>query len=168
MSWDRPVTVSLSLNFYAPPGSFGVGENILDDWNLYLRGFFQSGKRYTPAVFTGAYSEQGRPEYDYVPGERFTQIAEDWFYIDLNFEKYFQVSNFKFSVFMEVNNILDTQNSTIINPVTGKAYEYGDNVPSSWNDPRYPDLQAPITPYPFNPARYLTRRNLKLGVTFNF
>jgi hypothetical protein len=69
---------------------------------------------------------------------------------------------------MEVNNLLDTQNSTIINPVTGKAYEYGDNVPSSWNDPRYPDLQAPITPYPFNPARYLTKRNLKLGVTFSF
>ena len=168
LSWDRPVTVALSLNFYASPGTFGIGENILDDWNLYLRGFFQSGKRYTPAVFTGTIEPDGRKEYEYVLGERFTQIGEDWFYIDANFEKYFEVSNFKFSLFIEVNNVLDTQNSTILNPVTGKAYEYGDDVPSSWNDPRYPDLQAPITPYPFNPARYLTKRNIKFGFSFSF
>jgi hypothetical protein len=119
-------------------------------------------------VFTGTVEPDGRKEYDYVLGERFTQIAEDWFYIDVNFAKYFEVSSFKFSLFIEVNNVLNTQNSTIINPVTGKAYEYGDDVPSSWNDPRYPDLQAPITPYPFNPARYLTTRNMKFGITFNF
>lgn len=52
--------------------------------------------------------------------------------------------------------------------MTGKAYEYGDDVPASWNDPRYPDLQAPITSYPFNPARYLTRRNIKFGVSLRF
>ena len=69
---------------------------------------------------------------------------------------------------MEINNLLDTKNSAIINPVTGKAYEYGDNVPSIWNDPRYPDLQAPISTYPFNPARYLTRRNMKVGVSLRF
>ena len=74
----------------------------------------------------------------------------------------------KFAISVEVNNLLDTKNSAIINPVTGKAYEYGDDVPASWNDPRYPDLQAPITSYPFNPARYLTRRNIKFGVSLRF
>ncbi|NOX65087.1 MAG: hypothetical protein GXO85_04630, partial [Chlorobi bacterium] len=54
------------------------------------------------------------------------------------------------------------------NPTTGKAYEYGDPTPSTWNDPLYPDLQAPISPYPFNPARYLTRRNVRLGLSFRF
>ena len=168
LSWDRPVTVNLSLNFFAQKGSFGFGEEIIDNWSLYLRGFYQSGKRYTPAVYTGSIDEQGRKEYEYVQGERYTEIADDWFYVDLNFEKYFDLSGLSFSVFLEVNNILDNQNSTIINPVTGRAYEYGDDVPSSWNDPRYPDVQAPITPYPLNPARYLTKRNLKFGVTFNF
>ena len=86
----------------------------------------------------------------------------------MNFEKYFELSGLQFSVFVEVNNLLDTDNSTIINPVTGRAYEYGDDVPGSWNDPRYPDVQAPISAYPFNPARYLTRRNIKFGVTFKF
>jgi hypothetical protein len=88
--------------------------------------------------------------------------------VDLNFEKYFELMNFNISVFVEINNLLDTQNSSIINSVTGKAYEYGDDVPSSWNDPRYPDLQAPIIAYPYNPARYLTRRNIKFGVGIRF
>ena len=69
---------------------------------------------------------------------------------------------------MEVNNLLDTKNSAVINPVTGKAYENGDPVPYTWNDPSYPDLQAPISPYPLNPSRYLTRRNIKFGVSLKF
>ena len=67
-----------------------------------------------------------------------------------------------------MNNIFDAKNSAIINPVTGRAYEFGDNTPLGWNDPVYPDLQAPISPYPYNPARYLTRRNIKLGISFKF
>lgn len=168
LSWDRPITASLSLNFFAQPGSFGFGENIIDNWNIYLRGFYQSGKRYTPAVFTGSIDQDGRKEYETVPGEYNTENADDWFYIDLNFEKYFDLSGLSFSVFVEVNNILDNKNSAIINPVTGRAYEYGDDVPSSLNDPRYPDVQAPILAYPFNPARYLTKRNIKFGITFSF
>ena len=108
---------------------FGFAPGILDDYNLYLRFFFQSGKRYTPAVFTGSVDEQGRAEYEYVTDERYGKIGDNWFWIDLNFEKYFQFLNFKFSVFVEVNNLLDTKNSAIINPVTGRAYEYGDDVP---------------------------------------
>ena len=168
LSWDRPITASISGNFYIEPGTFGTGEGILDDWSLYIRAFFQSGKRYTPAVFTGSIDQQGRKEFEYVKDERYGEIGDDWFYIDMNFEKYFKIGNNTFSFFIEVNNLLDNKNSAIINPVTGKAYEYGDDVPGSWNDPRYPDLQAPISAYPLNPARYLTRRNVKFGVTFKF
>ncbi len=168
LSWDRPITAFISTNFYAEPGSFGFAENIIDDWSLYLRAFYQSGKRYTPAVFTGYIDEQGRKEYEYIRNERFNKIGDDWFYIDLNFEKYFRLGSLSLSLFMEVNNLLDNQNSIIINPVTGRAYEFGDDVPSSWNDPRFPDVQAPISPFPYNPARYLTKRNIKFGVTFRF
>ena len=168
LSWDRPLTVTLSANFYVEQGSFGMGEGILDDWSLYFRAFYQSGRRYTPVVFTGAIDEQGRKEYEFVRTQRFGEIGDDWFYIDLNFEKYFRIASNTFSFFIEVNNLLDTKNSTILNPVTGRAYEFGDDVPSSWNDPRFPDVQAPISPFPFNPARYLTRRNIKFGVSFKF
>ncbi|MEJ2194870.1 MAG: TonB-dependent receptor [Ignavibacteriaceae bacterium] len=168
VSWDRPFTASVSTNFYVAPGSFGFGEDILDDWNLYIRAFFQSGKRYTPAVYTGFTDEQGRKEYDLVRDERLGEIGADWFYIDLNFEKYLRIGSNTLSFFIEVNNLTDKQNSTIINPVTGRAYETGDDVPSYWNDPSYPDVQAPITPFPYNPARYLTRRNMRFGVSFTF
>ena len=168
LSWDRPITASVSASFYVEPGTFGFGENLLDDWSLYFRAFFESGKRYTPAVFTGFIDQSGRKEYEYIQDERYGNIGDNWFYVDMNFEKYFELSGLQFSAFVEVNNLLDTDNSAIINPVTGKAYEYGDDVPGSWNDPRYPDVQAPISAYPFNPARYLTRRNIKFGVTFKF
>ncbi len=170
MPWDRPLTVNLTTNFYIEKGSplFGFAPNILDDYNIYLRFFFESGKRYTPAYFTGSYQSNGKPEYEYVQNESYSAVGDNWFWIDLNFEKYFEVKPLKFTVSIEINNLLDTKNSAIIDPVTGKAYEYGDPVPSTWNDPRYPDLQAPISAYPFNPARYLTRRNIKFGLSFNF
>lgn len=170
VSWDRPFTVSASTNFYLPKGEglFGFAPGILDDMNLYLRAFFQSGKRYTPAVFTGTYDSDGRPEYISDRTNRYSEVGDNWFWIDLNFEKYIQVGDMKFTFLFEVNNLLDTKNSAIINPVTGEAYEYGDPTPSSWNDPLYPDLQAPISPYPYNPARYLTRRNIKFGIGFKF
>ncbi len=169
-SWDRPFTGTLTTTFFVEKGEplFGFLPGILDDYNVYLRFFYESGKRYTASVFTGNYETDGRPEYETDTKNRYSKIGADWFWIDLNFEKYFSIGELKFSVSVEVNNLLDTKNSAIINPVTGKAYEYGDNVPSSWNDPKYPDLQAPITAYPLDPARYLTRRNIKVGMSLRF
>jgi outer membrane receptor protein involved in Fe transport len=169
MAWDRPINASVAANFYVEKENalFGVGNGILDDYNLTLRAQFQSGKRYTTVVYTGI-TETGRPEYEASNYDRYSRLGDNWFWIDVNFEKYFSISGFKFSLFVEINNLFDTKNSAIINPVTGKAYEVGDPTPLSWNDPLYPDLQAPINPYPYNPARYLTRRNIKLGLSFRF
>jgi outer membrane receptor protein involved in Fe transport len=170
VTWDRPINASVSLNFYVEKGNplFGFAPGILDDYNLYIRFFYQSGKRYTPAVFTNSYQTDGRPIYEFIRSERNSKLGDDWFWIDLNFEKYFVIDKLKFSLFVEINNLLDSKNSAIINPVTGRAYELGDPVPNSWNDPKYPDLQAPINPYPFNPARYLTKRNIKFGISLRF
>lgn len=170
VSWDRPLTISSSLNFYVRKDQplFGFAPGILDDYNFYIRFFYQSGKRYTQAIFTGNYDTDGRPEYvtDYkhINGK----IGENWFWIDLNFEKSFSFLGLNLAFLIEINNLLDTKNSAIVNPVTGRAYEYGDKTPISWNDPLYPDLQAPISTFPFNPARYLTRRNIKLGFNLKF
>lgn len=170
VSWDRPFTANVAANFYVEKGKplFGFAQGILDDINLYIRFFYQSGKRYTPALFTGNYSTDGRPDYEFLRTERNSKVAQDWMWVDLNLEKYFAFGGLRFSLFLEVSNLLDFKNSAIINPVTGKAYEYGDPVPNAWNDPNYPDLQSPISPYPDNPARYLTRRNIKLGFSLRF
>jgi len=170
MIWDRPVQASLNLNFYVEKNKplFGFGRGVLDDYNVYVRVFYQSGKRYTPYYFTGKYLEDGRPVYIINRKNRNGAIGKNWFWVDMNFEKFFTVAKLKFSVRMEVNNVFDFKNSAIINPVTGRAYEYGDPTPLSWNDPLYPSYQAPLDPYPFNPARYLTRRNVKAGITLRF
>ena len=169
MPWDRPITATLTTNFYVGKGEalFGFGNGILDDYNLYLRFFIESGKRYTPAYFTG-YDGQGRPIYISSTTDLYTDVGKKWFWIDLNFEKYIPIGDLELSFVIEINNLLDTKNSAIINPVTGKAYEDGDSVPYGWNDPNYPDLQLPISPYPFDPSRYLTRRNIKFGLSLKF
>ena len=170
MAWDRPITTSASASFYVEKGKplFGFGEGILDDYNLYVRAFFESGKRYTPAYFTSSYTLDGRPEYEYDRTNRYGSVGDNWLWVDLNFEKYFSLASMNFTLSVEVNNLFDTHNSAIINPVTGEAYEAGDPTPVSWNDPRFPDLQSPISPYPYDPARYLTRRNIKFGISLRF
>jgi len=170
LPWDRPFTVTATGNFYVAKNEplFGFLPGVLDDYNVYVRGFFQSGKRYTASIFSGNYDTDGRPIYETDRKNRNAEIGDNWFWIDLNFEKYFYIDKIRFSLFMEITNLFDMQNSAIINPVTGRAYEVGDPTPSSWNDPNYPDLQAPISPYPLNPARYLTRRNMKFGISLRF
>jgi outer membrane receptor protein involved in Fe transport len=166
LSWDKPFLASANLYFYAEKGKglFGLGRNILDDVSLKTRLFFQSGKRYTEQILTG-YLENGRPEYEPDFNNINGKIAENWFYIDLDIDKYFKMFDLEWGLTFSVYNLLNTKNSTIINPVTGRAYELGDPTPNSYNDPLYPDLQAPISPYPFNPARFLVPRNIKFGIS---
>ena len=168
--WDRPVQVSLNLNFTVPPGEplFGFGEGILDDYNLYTRLFFQSGKRYTPGRLVGYNATTGRPEYIANIDQGLEAIGDNWFYIDINFEKYFDVGIGKLIATVEIENLLDRQNSQIINPVTGQAYEYGDPTPPSYNDPLYPQLTGDISPFPYNPARYLKPRTIRVSLAFRF
>lgn len=66
---------------------------------------------------------------------------------------------------LKIMNLFNNKNSSIINPVTGRAYEFGDPTPNSFNDPLYPDLQAPISPYPFNPARFSAPRQIMFGIS---
>jgi outer membrane receptor protein involved in Fe transport len=163
--WDRPFQFSFNTNFFVPRGQPLFGFSMLDDISLHVRAFYQSGRRYTPMYRVGETAD-GRPIFESDRTNLFGEIGDPWFWVDLNFEKQFRAVGTRWTFFMEVINLFDNKNSTIINPVTGQAYEQGDPTPNSWNDPLYPDLQAPLSPYPFNPARYLTHRNIRLGLSF--
>ena len=169
LGWDRPITASANLFFKIEKGKgfFGFGKNILDNINIKTRLFFQSGKRYTPQILTG-YFDDGRPEYTTDYDNLYANVGENWFYVDLDIDKYINIYNLDVVFNLSIKNLFNNNNSTILNPVTGRAYEYGDPTPNSWNDPLYPDLQAPLDPYPFNPARYLAPRNIKFGVSIKF
>jgi len=166
LSWDKPFQASANLYFNVTKGKglFGFGENVLDDITFKTRIFFQSGKRYTPQTQIGTLPN-GRPEYIADINNINGAIGSDWFWVDLDIDKYFYINSLQFVVNLSIDNLFNNLNSTIINPVTGTAYEYGDPTPNYVNDPLYPDLQAPITPYPFNPSRYLAPTNIKFGLS---
>ena len=151
-----------------------LGVKIPDDWNLNVRAFAQAGRRYTPQYFTGTTLLDGRPEYDDdldqngESDDPYGKLGATWFWVDLSFEKYFKLIGLEYTLMLEVVNLLDRKNSQIINPITGRAYDLGDPTPTSWNDPFYPDTQAPLDPFPFNPARFLTQRNVRMGLSVRF
>ncbi|MCK5573018.1 MAG: TonB-dependent receptor [Bacteroidetes bacterium] len=168
--WDRPVQVAVNLNFIVPKGAplFGIGNGILDDWNLFFRFFYQSGKRYTPYLLVGADAATGRPEYIRDISRELEFIGDDWFIVNFNVEKYFDFGFGTLVASVEVQNVLDRKNTQIVNPVTGRAYEFGDPTPTSRNDPLFPQLTGDIDPFPYNPARYLSPRTLLLSLAFRF
>ncbi len=167
MSWDRPLQLSANLTFYNQKenGIFGFGKGVLDDFDTYLRFFFESGKRYTPYYFTNTYAADGEPLYSEDIQHPYSKIGANWFYIDFNFDKNISIGGMDMTFLVEVENLLNNLNSDIINPVTGRAYQLGDPLPPSWNDPRYPELTAPISPYPLDQSKYLPPRNIKVGVS---
>ena len=174
--WDRPWQISAYATFNMPKGKgprLGFFK-LPDDWSLSLNFFGQAGKRYTPYYPTGNVLPDGRPEYDDdldhngEPDDPWGKVASPWIWLNANFNKYFKVRGLEFVFTVEVLNLFDRKNSDIINPVTGRAYELGDPTPPSWNDPLYPDRQAPLKPYPFNPARYLNPRNVRVGLSVRF
>ncbi len=71
---------------------------------------------------------------------------------------------------LEITNVTDAKNSAIVNPVTGRAFEYGDDVPTEWRDPRYIDPRDPRSNNlpPDNPARYYEGRHFLTGLSFRF
>ncbi len=174
--WDRPWQISAVANFYLDKGQAPhfLGVKIPENWNLNIRLFAQAGRRYTPQFFTGLFLPNGRPQYssdlDFngQADDPFGKVGQYWFWINLNFEKYFSIAGLRYTFMVEVENLLDRKNPQIINPVTGSAYEFGDPTPTSFNDPLFPETQAPISPFPFNPARYLTQRNVRVGLSVRF
>ncbi len=168
--WDRPLQVSANLNFSVQKDEplFDFGKGIFDDYNLYVHLSYQSGKRYTPQKFIGLDAATGRPVYIADLDRINDELGENWFYVDLNFEKYFDVGFGKLIAAVEVQNLLDNKNSQVINPVTGRAYEYGDATPQSYNDPLYPQLTGNVSPYPYDPARYKEPRTIRFSLAFRF
>jgi outer membrane receptor protein involved in Fe transport len=167
-AWDRPWNISANLTYLvgnSPPQLFGI--TLPRDWQVNLRFFAQAGKRYTPAVFSGQYRTDGRPiyyaTYDVEEKNLYSKIGSNWMTFDLSLKKNYKLWGIKYTLFMEVKNLFNRRNAQIINPVTGKAYEYGDPLPGDWNDPVYPNRQWPHDAYPYDPARYSAPRQIFFG-----
>ena len=110
LSWDRPIQVSANTSFFFAKGMglFGFGRDVIDDLSFKLRGFFQSGKRYTPQILVG-YLSDGRPEYEADIENPLSKIATNWFWMDMSIDKYFRIKDLRLTLTFEVTNIFDIQ-----------------------------------------------------------
>jgi outer membrane receptor protein involved in Fe transport len=171
MPWDRPWDFQLTLWLQIPKGTAPLGLRVLEDWNLWTRLTLRSGRRYTPALpvldpTTGQQRRlpNGRPLYELDENNPYGALAQTYRWWQLALSRSFRLPAATVQLRLEVLNPLDWKNPAIVNPVTGRAYEYGDPTSVTWNDPLYPDVQPPLEPYPFNPARYEQRRSLRIAI----
>jgi outer membrane receptor protein involved in Fe transport len=166
LAWDRPFEFKAGILF-KPDTTFKIGKVRFNNFKVFLSGNWKSGLRYTPFVLTGT-APNGRPQYERVVDAPFEEIGKNWFWMDLKISRDIPISSRSFaSLSFEVKNLLNNKNSQIINPVTGRAYEFGDPLPITSRDPLYPDPSNNSQP-PFNPARFMQPRQILAGISFQF
>jgi len=192
LAWDRPwdIKTNTTFTYDKSEGLFGVGA--LNQMRLFLSAVWRSGIRYTPYEFEGLTSNpvtganDWRPNYQRVqdPAARFSEVGPSWFYVDLNFQKWFTVSDVRVSGFLEITNVFNNDNSAIVNPVTGEAYktdypqsqealialrdDRSYDLPNAARDPRYQDPRNGGIPAYLNPANFLQQRQIMFGLSVNF
>ncbi len=168
LAWDRPWRINAGVIF-APDSNLRVGKIKLQGLRAFLSFNYTSGFRYTPQAQVGA-NDLGRPEYEVQNDKYLSEIATPWINFDLKVSYNFffsKRSSNGIQLSFEVRNLLNNKNAQIINPVTGRAYEYGDDVPNTWRDPR-PAYNGPQESGldPRNPARYLAPTQVLFGIAF--
>ncbi len=166
LAWDRPFDLKASL-ILKPDTSVHLFGIPLNGFRVFVSSTIKSGLRYTPYEQTGV-AANGRPIYEIIQDAPFSKIAAPWFWTDLRVTRDFKFGKAKqsrASLSFEVRNVFNNRNSQIINPVTGKGYRSGDPLPFTVRDPSYPDPQDKGLP-PTDPARFMTPRQMMLGLSF--
>ncbi len=166
LAWDRPYDIkgALVLRPDTTVSIFGVN---MSGFRVFVSSTLKSGLRYTPYEQTGV-DDNGRAIYEIIQNAPFSKLASPWFWTDLKITRDFRFGKTKSqraSLSFEIRNLFNNRNSQIINGVTGKAYRDGDPLPYGTRDPNYPDPQDSGRP-PTDPARYMTPRQIMLGLSF--
>lgn len=168
LAWDRPFDFKASAIF-TPDSTVRIGRISLNKFRFFLNTTYKSGLRYTPVRYVGqdpVYPE--RALYDPIETKPFENLGEAWMWTDLKITRDFKLSRHSVISFsVEINNLFNNFNSQLINPVTGRAYEFGDDVLRTSRDIRYPRPDDSGTP-PWNPARFLPPRQILYGIAFAF
>lgn len=172
MPWSSPWDVKMNHVFILNQKDGFLGYKWLNKMSFYLEGVWRSGIRYTPYIYQGDEPATGRPVYiqDQNPNSRYSKIGESVWWLDFNFRKWWNVKGVQLSWTIEITNILNLKNTARVNPVTGRAYQSGDPVPSEWRDPNYPDPRDPRssgTP-PYDPSRFMAQRHFMTGISVRF
>lgn len=171
LPWDCPFDFKTNHVFKVDKKGGLWGRPWLNNMSFYFETVWRSGVRYTPYVFSHNDPNTGRPIYvqNTNPNAQWSKLGTPWFWADFTFSKWWKLKGSTLGFNIQITNLFSNKNAAIINPVTGRAYQYGDNVPDSWVDPRYIDPRLGNSgPPPTNPARYLEQRHIMLGMSVKF
>ena len=172
LAWDSPLDLKAFATFTRDKKNTPRKYRI-NHYSLYVEGVFRTGRRYTPYILTGYEPISDRPiwEPDPDPNKRWSELGASNFWIDINLRKWWMIGETsRLEFIIQLTNLLNNLNTVIPNPVTGRAFEDGDNVPSTWRDPQFldpRDRRSSNRP-PDNPARYRAPRHIMFGLNFRF
>jgi len=171
LPWDVPFDFKTNHVFKIDKKGGLFDRPWLNNMSFYFETVWRSGVRYTPYVFSNNDPNTGRPIYieNTDPNARWSKIGTSWFWADFTFSKWWKFKTSTLGFNLQITNLFNNKNASIINPVTGKAYNLGDNVPDSWVDPRFVDPRlGSAGPPPTNPARFLEQRHIMVGISVKF
>ncbi len=170
LAWDSPLDLKAFTIFTLNKKDGLRGHKWMNKMSLYAEFIYRTGRRYTPYEYVGEEPSTGRPIYEQVsdPEKRFSENGKSSFWLNANYKKWWNFKKITMALTVEVTNILNSKNTAIVNPVTGRAYETGDDVPSEWRDPRFLDPRDPRSNNvpPDNPARFHEQRHFLIGLSF--
>ncbi len=172
LPWGSPWDIKMNHVFIFNKKGGYWGKKWLNKMSFYVEGIFRTGIRYTPYILEGTEPATGRPIYNQEqnPNARFSELGNSIWWIDFNFKKWWTVKNFQIAWTIEVTNVFNTVNTARVNPVTGRAWQQGDPVPSQWRDPNYPDPRDPRSNGipPNDPSRFRAQRHIMTGINIRF
>ena len=172
LAWDSPLDAKAFAIFTLNKKDGLRGHKWINKMSLYAEFVYRTGRRYTPYELIGTEPATGRPIYEPVsdPEKRYSEIGKSSYWFNANYKKWWNYKKLSVAFTFEVTNLLNTKNSAIINPVTGRAYENGDDVPTEWRDLRFLDPRDPRSNNlpPENPARFYEQRHFLAGLSLKF
>ena len=140
LAWDRPWDIKSNLTFTYDRNNPLFGIDPLNKMQLFVSGTWRSGLRYTPHELRGftrnpiTGEANWRPIYERVsdPAKRFSETGPGWFFVDMNFQKWIEMSGTRFTLFLEISNVFNSDNVAIVNPVTGEAFKTLPSDQQNW------------------------------------
>ncbi|MEO1448449.1 MAG: TonB-dependent receptor [Bacteroidota bacterium] len=163
LAWDRPLDFK-GLLIWTPDSTQYLGRVPLRGFRATLSATYKSGLRYTPFTLVRTNEISGRPEYEPILDQPFSQVGSPWFWMHFRLSRDFFIGqNGAISLSFEIKNLTNYRSAAIINGVTGRAWQEGDPLPLSLRDPAYPNPLDRGTP-PDNPARFTSPRQFLFGL----
>jgi outer membrane receptor protein involved in Fe transport len=121
LSFDRSHTITSTI-------SLGEANN----WNVSMLGYIRAGTPYTPAFPSSISTIQFTQNSDRQPMQ--------W-NVDMKAEKFFKVFGVDYSVFIQVDNLFDTENELYVYASSGRALT---NIEQTYNATLFTDIRRRI------------------------